>query len=182
MAAITTYATYEFGTQKPIRKSNSVWDLYTTMPRTGNHKIVRFSPGEAMSVTIWARGRGIIGDVTPHERDSLMRILSYDNELDLENPEIPYEVAKALYKACDLVYGTDFRKVFAVQSPWVRNAGLLVCAENRNECYMKILIELGANVNDPKIMTCLKTRQGWDEPREYARDCMKVLKAVGACV
>jgi hypothetical protein len=115
------------------------------------------------------------------KNQEMAAVITYDNERDLENPEIPYEVAKALYKACDLVYGTDFRKVFAVQSPWVRNAGLLVCAENRNECYMKILIEMGANVHDPKIMSCLKTRQGWDEPREYARGCMKVLKAAGAC-
>lgn len=174
---MTTYAIYEFGTEKPIRKSNEVWDMYVNLPQSGNHKIVRFSPGEPLSVTIWCRSRGIVGDVTPRERDALMRILSYDNERDLENPEIPYEVAKALYKACDLVYGTDFRKVFAVQTPWVRNSGLLVCAEERNAPYMKILIEMGANVNDPKIMECLKARQGWDEPREYAQECMKVLRA-----
>ena len=56
----------------------------------------------------------------------------------------------------------------------------MVCAEERNAHYMKILIEMGANVNDPKLMTRLKTKIGWDEPPEYARECMKVLIAAGA--
>jgi hypothetical protein len=73
------YATYEFGTQTPIRTSTTVWDLYVNMPLTGNHKIVRYALGE-VGVTIWCRSQGIISDVTPRERDSLMRILSYDNE------------------------------------------------------------------------------------------------------
>lgn len=173
------YATYEFGTQKPIRKSTSVWDLCVNMPQAGNHKIVRFAMGE-VGVSIWCRSRGIIGDVTPQERDSLMRILSYDNEKDLEDPKIPYEVAKALYKVSQLIPGSDFRKMFAIQTPWVRNAGLMVCAEERDDHHMKILIELGANVNNRKLMACLNTKMGWDEPRDYARKCMNLLKAVGA--
>ena len=175
------YATYEFGTQKPIHKSTSVWDLYVNMPQSGNHKIVRFAMGE-VGVSIWCRSRGIIGDVTPQERDSLMRILTYDNEKDLEDPKIPYEVAKALYKVSQLIHGSDFRKMFAIQTPWVRNAGLLVCAEERDDWNMKILIEMGANVHDPKLMACLKTKMGWDEPREYARKCMNILIAAGAQV
>ena len=179
---MATYSTYVFGAQKPIRKSSSIWDLYVTMPRSGNHKIVKFLHGQEMGVTIWCRSRGIISDVTPQERDSLMRILSYDNELDLENPKIPYEVAKALYKVSQLIPDADFGKMFAIQTPWVRNAGLLVCAEERDDWNMKILIKMGANVHDPKLMACLKTKMGWDEPREYARKCMNILKAAGAQV
>jgi hypothetical protein len=186
----TYYSLFKFDEPKPIRVSKHLFQVGNNVIGSGIFKICKHANGEKIGESIWTSRKGINStNITADEKVELQRLkaANYKTELEHPNPDAPYEAAEALWRVFTYTNNgrIDFESLFVLQSPWVKNAGLMVLAKYRDYSLMETLISLGANVHDTRngysILELALTGIGYDERNKVKEmvECVKILSKNG---